>query len=55
MSLAWKPDGTAVLLITGQYPFEFTGALKIDLETGETILEPHHSTNVAEACAALDD
>ena len=50
-----EPDGTAVLMIIGQVPFEFTGVLKIDLETGEAILEPQHNTaeNLEEACAAL--
>jgi hypothetical protein len=48
-----EPDGTAILMIIGQVPFEFTGVLKIDLETGEAILEPQHEGNVEEACAAL--
>jgi hypothetical protein len=50
-----EPDGTAILMIVGQVPFGFTGVLKIDLETGEAILEPHHSLEgrVEEACAAL--
>lgn len=50
-----EPDGTAVLMIIGQVPFTFTGVLKIDLDTGETILEPQHSLEdrIAEACAAL--
>ena len=50
-----EPDGTAILMITGQVPFEFTGVLKIDLETGEAILEPQHTTEerVEKACAAL--
>jgi hypothetical protein len=50
-----EPDGTAILMIVGQVPFDFTGVLKIDLETGEAILEPQHSTaeNLEEACAAL--
>ncbi len=50
-----EPDGTAVLSIIGQVPLEFTGVLKIDLETGEVILEPHHSLegNLEEACSAL--
>jgi hypothetical protein len=50
-----EPDGTAILMIIGQVPFGFTGVLKIDLETGEAILEPQHSLegNVEEACAAL--
>ena len=50
-----EPDGTAVLSIIGQLPFDFTGVLKIDLETGEAILEPHHLTGdrLADACAVL--
>lgn len=50
-----EPDGTAILMITGQDPFAFTGVLKIDLETGETILEPQHSLEelVEDACEAL--
>ena len=48
-----EPDGTLVLSIIGQVPFEFTGVLKIDLDTGEAILEPHHFLDAARACAAL--
>ena len=50
-----EPDGTAILMIIGQVPFDFTGVLKIDLETGEAILEPQHSTaeNLEKACATL--
>lgn len=50
-----EPDGTAILMIIGQVPFGFTGVLKIDLETGEAILEPQHTTegNIERACAAL--
>ena len=50
-----EPDGTAILMLIGQLPFDFTGVLKIDLETGEAILEPHHFTGdaVEKACAAL--
>ena len=50
-----EPDGTAVLSIVGQVPFGFTGVLKIDLETGDAILEPQHSLegNLKDACAAL--
>lgn len=50
-----EPDGTAVLMIIGQIPFGFTGVLKIDLETGEAILEPQHSLEgrIEEACAVL--
>jgi hypothetical protein len=50
-----EPDGTAILMIVGQVPFGFTGVLKIDLETGEAILEPQHSLEdrLAEACEVL--
>jgi hypothetical protein len=48
-----EPDGTVVLMIVGQVPFGFTGVLKIDLTTGETILEPHHVLDTTRACEAL--
>ena len=50
-----RPDGTAVLYIFGQVPFEFAGILKIDLETGEAILEPRDRSEwqLARACRAL--
>jgi hypothetical protein len=50
-----EPDGTAVLLISGQVPFDFAGVLKIDLETGDAILEPRDRSEeqIARACAAL--
>jgi hypothetical protein len=50
-----EPDGTAVLSIIGQVPFDFAGVLKIDLETGETILEPRDRSEeqLARACAVL--
>jgi hypothetical protein len=49
------PDGTAVLSIVGQVPFDFAGVLKIDLETGEAILEPkdRSAKQLAKACAVL--
>jgi hypothetical protein len=50
-----KPDGTLVLLITGQVPFAFVGVLKIDPETEEVILEPRDRSEeqLAKACTAL--
>jgi hypothetical protein len=50
-----EPDGTAVLSITGQVPFFFAGVLKIDLETGDAILEPRDRSEeqLARACAVL--
>ena len=52
-TLRIEPDGTLVLSIIGQVPFDFTGVVKIDLNTGETILEPHHFVDATRACAAL--
>lgn len=48
-------DGTVIITVVGQIPFAFTGALKFNPETGETILEPHHdlSANLDKACATL--
>ena len=50
-----EPDGTAILMIIGQIPFAFSGVLKIDLETGDAILEPQHNTEerLDTACAVL--
>ena len=48
-----QPDGTAILVIVGQVPFEFTGVLVIDLGTGEAILEPHHVLDTTRACHLL--
>ena len=50
-----EPDGTAILMIIGQVPFDFTGVLKIDLETGDAILEPQRTTeeDLEAACATL--
>ena len=49
------PDGTVTLTATGQQPFEWTGALKINLTTGDVILEPRHSRagQLQDACEAL--
>jgi hypothetical protein len=51
----FKPDGTLVLLITGQVPFEFAGVLKINPETEEVILESRDRSEeqLAKACRAL--
>jgi hypothetical protein len=50
-----QPDGSVVLLISGQVPFFFAGALKIDPETEEVLLEPkdRSEAQIAKACAAL--
>lgn len=51
-----EPDGTAVLSIIGKVPFAFNGVLKIDLETGDAILEPRDigEQQLAKACAVLN-
>jgi hypothetical protein len=48
-----QPDGTVILSIVGQVLFGFTGVMKINPETGEVILEPHHFFDIAEVCAQL--
>jgi hypothetical protein len=48
-----QPDGTVILSIVGQVPFGFTGVLKINLETGEAILEPHHEVDTTRVCEQL--
>jgi hypothetical protein len=50
-----QPDGSVVLLISGQVPFAFAGALKIDPETEEVLLEPkdRSEAQIARACRAL--
>jgi hypothetical protein len=47
------PDGTAILTTTGQVPLEFIGVLKIDLDTGDAILEPHHFYDIEQICEQL--
>jgi hypothetical protein len=48
-----QPDGTLILSIVGQVPFDFTGVMKINLETGEVILEPHHEVDTTRVCEQL--
>jgi hypothetical protein len=48
-----QPDGTAILSIVGQVPLEFTGVMKINLDTEEVILESHHVVDIEEFCAQL--
>jgi hypothetical protein len=47
------PDGTAIFMVVGQVPFDFTGVLKINLTMGEVILEPHHIVDTTRACRLL--
>ena len=48
-----EPDGTVILSTVGQIPFAFTGVMKINLDTGEVILEPHHIVDTTRACELL--
>jgi hypothetical protein len=48
-----EPDGTVILMVVGQVPFDFTGALMVNLETDEVILEPHHSFDTTRVCHLL--
>ena len=48
-----QPDGTVILSIIGQVPFDFTGVLKINPDTEEVILEPHHFVDIDQVCAQL--
>jgi hypothetical protein len=50
-----KQDGTLVLMIIGQVPFEFAGVLKINTETEEVLHEPHENgeARLERACAVL--
>jgi len=47
------PDGTVILMVVGQVPFDFTGVFVINLTTGEVILEPHHTVDTTRACRLL--
>ena len=46
-------DGSIELMIIGQLPFDFTGVLKINPDTGEVLHEPTHFVGTEKACAAL--
>jgi hypothetical protein len=48
-----QSDGTLILSIVGQVPFGFTGVLKINPETDEVILEPHHEVDTTRVCERL--
>ena len=48
-----QPDGTVILSIVGQVLFQFTGVFKVNPETGEVILEPHHFFDIEDVCAQL--
>jgi hypothetical protein len=47
------PDGTAILSTAGHQPVEFTGVMKINIDTGEVILEPQHFADIPRLCELL--
>jgi len=48
-----EPDGTVILMGTGQSPFGFAGVFKVNLTTGEVIMEPQHTIDTTRACHLL--
>ena len=48
-----RPDGTLILSVVGQVPFEFTGVLKVNLTTGEVMHEAVHVVDMTRACRLL--
>jgi hypothetical protein len=48
-----EPDGTVIGSTAGHRPVEFTGVMKINLETGEVVLEPQHFADIGRLCELL--
>jgi hypothetical protein len=48
-----EPDGTVIESIAGHQPVEFTGVMKINLDTGQVILEPQHFPDIKRLCELL--
>ena len=48
-----QADGTVILSIVGQVPLDFIGVLKLNLDTDEVILEPHHFYDIEQICEQL--
>jgi hypothetical protein len=48
-----EPDGTIILMATGQAGVLFTGVMKINLTTGEVILEPQRTDDTTRVCRLL--
>ena len=47
------PDGTVTISIVGQVPFQFSGASRINVTTGEVFHEPHHIVDIDAVCSRL--
>jgi hypothetical protein len=48
-----EPDGTVIVSTAGHQPVEFTGVMKINLDTGEVVLEPQHFADIERLCELL--
>jgi hypothetical protein len=48
-----EPDGTVISMATGQAGVFFTGVEKINLTTGEVILEPQRTDDTTRVCRLL--
>jgi hypothetical protein len=48
-----EPDGTVIESIAGHQPVEFTGVMKINLDTGKVIHEPQHFADIPRLCELL--
>ena len=48
-----EPDGTVITMIAGHRPVEVTGVMKINFETGETIMQSHDVDEIPKICARL--
>ena len=48
-----EPDGTAIVSTAGHRPVEFTGVMKINLDTGEVVHEPQHFADIERLCELL--
>lgn len=48
-----QPDGTVILTSTGQGGTFFTGVIKINLTTGEVILETPRTNDTTRVCRLL--
>jgi hypothetical protein len=48
-----EPDGTTIVSVAGHRPVEFTGVMKINLDTGEVVHEPQHFADIERLCELL--
>lgn len=48
-----EPDGTVIVSVAGHRPVEFTGVMKINLDTGEVVHEPQHFADIEGLCEKL--